>query len=479
MANFSLLAKIGVDSKALQTGLAKAKKSVKGFGDSIGGLGGLIAAAGLKSLAMSAINTGSRISDLSEQLRINAESLQALQVAAEKAGVSQSSLERSLRNLIIRTQEAKDGNLTYGDAFERLGLNIEKFSKLPTEKKLVAVSKAFERAGKSQEAFADVANILGQRAGPELMEILRRLADEGLDKITESAKRMGQVMDEDVVQQMDELADNIAVLKRFSVTAFATVINGAIDAATAVGVFLLSFTDNKLFREYIQQTKDAKIHQDAFSEALAKSTDKTDEYNNVIDDSISENFKAEEAAEALAKALKKERDALKEAKGEMDEYIKGTKDVTEAQMERFIRQKELESLMLRSQGQSAESDRLDEYINKVKEALDLTNRYGIAIQDSVRLVKGLDSEQAKASAVGAEGQDLEKVASAIGEKAGVSFKETSEGMFQQFVDGIETGTKFTEEQLQEGIRKQIESSKDQSKILNQIKDVLGGKFTNQ
>jgi hypothetical protein len=97
----------------------------------------------------------------------------------------------------------------------------------------------------------------------------------------------------------------------------------------------------------------------------------------------------------------------------------------------------------------------------------------------VRLVKGLDSEQAKASAVGAEGQDLEKVASAIGEKAGVSFKETSEGMFQQFVDGIETGTKFTEEQLQEGIRKQIESSKDQSKILNQIKDVLGGKFTNQ
>jgi hypothetical protein len=350
MANFSLLAKIGVDSKALQTGLANAKKSVKGFGASIGGLGGLIAAAGLKGLAMSAINTGSRISDLSEQLRINAESLQALQVAAEKAGVSQSSLERSLRNLTIRTQEAKDGNLTYGDAFERLGLNIEKFSKLPTEKKLVAVSIAFAKAGKSQEAFADVANILGQRAGPELMEILRRLADEGLDKVTESAKRLGQVMDKDVIKQMDELADNISVLKRFSVTTFATVINGAIDAAAAVGVFLLSFTDNKLFREYIQQTKDAKIHQDAFSEAVAKSTDKTDEYNNVIDDSISENFKAEEAAEALAKALKKERDALKEAKGEMDEYIKGTKDVTEAQMQRFIRQKELESLMLKITG---------------------------------------------------------------------------------------------------------------------------------
>jgi hypothetical protein len=235
MANFSLLAKIGVDSKALQSGLKGAQTRVQAFKSSIGTLGPMIAAIGFTSLAKKAIDLGSKISDLSEQLRINAESLQVLLAVSAKAGVEQATLEKALMSVTIRTQEAMDGNKMYSESFERLGINLEEFAKLPTEKKIEAIAHAYKAAGKSQEAFADIASILGTRAGPKMLEILRRISDEGLGALTKEAKKNGQVMSEDVIAKMDAAADQIGILSNGLTILTGNVLSVAIPAFKIFG----------------------------------------------------------------------------------------------------------------------------------------------------------------------------------------------------------------------------------------------------
>ena len=230
MANFSLLAKIGIDSKALQTGLAKAEGRVGKFKAAVASIGPAIAAIGFTAMARKAIDLGSKISDLSEQLRINAESLQVLMAVAAKAGVAQGTLEKALMAITIRTQEAMDGNKLYADSFDRLGINLAEFAQLPTEKKLEAIAKAYNAAGKSQEAFTDIAAILGTRAGPKMLEVLRRMNDEGLPSLTEQMKKAGQVMDDDVIKKMDEAADTIGIFTNGMTVATAYVLSYVIPA---------------------------------------------------------------------------------------------------------------------------------------------------------------------------------------------------------------------------------------------------------
>lgn len=218
---------VGLNTSKFQKGIDKSKRGVKGLRDSIrnasksinGTLQGLIAVAVFKHLASSAINTGSHISDLSEQLRINAEAFQVLSFTAQKAGVDQSSFERAVRNATLRTQKAVEGNKSYQEAFQKLGIELDKFAKLPTEKKLEKIARAYAKAGKSQEAFNAVATILGERAGPKMLEVLRRLNDEGLTELSAKAEEAGAVMDEKVIAAMDELADTLGILKT-TVTVF-------------------------------------------------------------------------------------------------------------------------------------------------------------------------------------------------------------------------------------------------------------------
>lgn len=200
--------KMSLDGSGVQKVLNRAKASIKQFaGDAIRQFGALAGVAGMGMLANKAVQLGSKISDLSEQLRINAVSLQTLQAVAVKAGVDQSTLERAIRNVTIRTQEAIDGNNTYGDAFRRLGIDLKTFTKLPTEQKLQKIADAYKASGKSQEAFADVANILGQRAGPKMLEVLRQIADEGLTELERKAQDAGMVMSNELIANLDEAAD--------------------------------------------------------------------------------------------------------------------------------------------------------------------------------------------------------------------------------------------------------------------------------
>ena len=214
MANLSILAKLGVDSTSLKSGLLKAKGTVANFAKSAGAkLLALAGVGGFGAVIRAAISFGSTVSDLATRTGTTVEQFGALRDVSRDAGVEQSVLERGLRNVALRAQEAADGNKEYQEAIERLGLDMRTFLRLDTASKFEAVSRAAAGAANQSEAFADVAKIMGERAGPQLTEVLRKIAREGLGNMTNALLKTGAIMDNKTAQSLDKLEDQLQRLK--------------------------------------------------------------------------------------------------------------------------------------------------------------------------------------------------------------------------------------------------------------------------
>lgn len=589
MANFSLLAKLGLDTKAFQSGLKGAQGQAKGFASKMKGILAAATGVGFVGLAKRAIDTGSRISDLSEQLRINAEALQTLNAVAIKAGVDQGSLERALRNVSLRTQEALDGNKMYADSFERLGLDLQTFTKLPTEKKLEQIAKAYAKAGKSQEAFADISQVLGQRAGPKMLEVLRRINDEGFDNLIEGAKKSGQVMSNDVIQTMDEAADIIGrvtnaitvttanILKQFepairALTKFVSensrviaqnvknlilfvagfkaakiiipVVTGMVKGFTlstnlatgAVAKLTLGLHALKLSARNLMASTGLGlvfVGLGILAERLMKSKDESKELEEEMTDLGQTATKTTSAVDKISEAMGglatrmdeggsatdryriTMEDLLKIERGRkkmLEDIAKREKEAIKRKQELFLREKELQALQLAAEGEKEKALQLKKQIELTRKAIEVSEKYGISLQEAAKLVKGVTEQEAarlkqieeqkkkqetqekaieEAKTKGRDergdfasilkGEDLREAANAAGEEFGVRFKKEislgGEEMFRVIKDGFRREL-LTEEQLQAGLERAIERDPS-NETLERIEKVLEGKFVSQ
>jgi len=114
----------------------------------------------------------------------------------------------------LRTQEASKGNKSYAEAFEQLKINVAEFAGMNTEQKFEAIARAQANATDKQMAFANVARILGERAGPELNEVLKKLATEGLSAFEKAARDAGQVLDASTIKSLDKASDTLAAFSK-------------------------------------------------------------------------------------------------------------------------------------------------------------------------------------------------------------------------------------------------------------------------
>ena len=216
MAKTEIQASVGLDTTKFQRGLAKSQKGINNFAaNAIKKFGAIAGAAGLGMLARSAIDLGSKISDMAVQMNIGTTELQVLDFAAREAGVGTEILARALRNVQLRTEEAIKGNKSYGDAFVQLGINLNEFKNLKTEEKMEAIAIAQSKATDQAAAYNAVSRILGEKAGPALQEVLQNLAGpQGYGGLEGAAKRAGEVMSKDTIAKMDDAADEIESFKR-------------------------------------------------------------------------------------------------------------------------------------------------------------------------------------------------------------------------------------------------------------------------
>lgn len=254
----SLNATIGLVTTKFTAGVARLGTAIKGIGSRIRGmvsgatgrLAMLAGAAGLGMVIRKAIALGSEMSDLADRTHTTVERFGALREISRDAGVEASILERALRNVGLRSQAAADGNKSYADALERLGINMKDFLDLDAGLKFEEIAKGLDKAQNKGEAFRDVATILGERAGPMLTETLREVADKGLDPLADALLATGQIMSNDTAKSLDKLEDMFARAKDQMVIVTGNMLNAFIptnkDAKNAVndlvdkGVVLLA-----------------------------------------------------------------------------------------------------------------------------------------------------------------------------------------------------------------------------------------------
>lgn len=221
MATSSIIAKIGLNSAGFKTGLAQCRAMATRFkstlsgalsgvgGQMLGMLGVSAGIAGLGALTKQAIDLGGHIEDMARDLRMGKSEFQAIAYAAKLAGMEESRLVMTMNNLNLRTVEACDGNQNYRDAFERLGISLKKFASLSPDKKLEMLGNAYKKSGESLSALNDISQILGQKTGPQMIEVLDKISTEGMEKLTQSAIEAGHVMDEETLAALANAGDEI------------------------------------------------------------------------------------------------------------------------------------------------------------------------------------------------------------------------------------------------------------------------------
>ena len=238
MANFSLLAKIGLDSKGFQRGLSSAKAGVSKFGKSVVnasnklakmGLGA--ASAGFALLSKNAIALGSQLSDIAANTGFATKEFQVFRGALIDAGGTTTSMEKSIVTMQKAIVQGSEGLTTYARAFERLGLNIDDIREMKPEQQFMTIAKAISQADDQQGALTAAIEIFGQRNAGRLIEVFKRLDRDGYGKMAKDIEKSYGIMSEATQRNLDKAADAIERFKNKATIRVGELIAGEADGA--------------------------------------------------------------------------------------------------------------------------------------------------------------------------------------------------------------------------------------------------------
>lgn len=238
MANFSLLAKIGLDSKGFQRGLNSAKSGVSKFGRSVlnasnklakMGLGA--AAAGFALLSKNAIALGSQLSDIAANTGFATKEFQVFRGALIDAGGTTTSMEKSIVTMQKAIVQGSEGLTTYARAFERLGLDIHEIRAMKPEQQFMTLAKSISQAEDQQGALTAAIEIFGQRNAGRLIEVFKRLDKDGYGKMAKDIEKTYGIMDAKTQKALDKAADTLERFKNKATIQVGELIAGEADGA--------------------------------------------------------------------------------------------------------------------------------------------------------------------------------------------------------------------------------------------------------
>lgn len=213
MAKAKIQAKVDLDGRNFQQGIAKAKAQTRGLGKSMGGLKKSIAAAFsvgvIGSFSRNLIALGSELSDNADQANLTTDEYQALEFAMIKAGGKGDTIVKAMSKMKQSVGAAETGLASYSDAFARLGIDITEFSSMTETEQLEALSKA-----KSATKDYDLSLILGAKNVVKLKEVMRDLASDGFQPMMDAARETTGFIDAEMLVRLDALEDHIQKVKR-------------------------------------------------------------------------------------------------------------------------------------------------------------------------------------------------------------------------------------------------------------------------
>ena len=229
MANFSLLAKLGVDTKAFQKGLAKAQKRSASFGKrlkkSFGGVkGALLGIAGIGAFGTSikgSLELADSLKKTADRLGLTTDELQNFTNAAKLSGIETTTASLGLQRYVRRLAEAQAGTGELKGILEEY--NIEVKNTDGTNKDAMVVLGELANIMKGNASQADNLRIAFKAfdsEGADLVRILDQGAD-GFAELAEKGNQMFGVFSQSNIEALSEAKTNLESLGRS-----ATIVSG-------------------------------------------------------------------------------------------------------------------------------------------------------------------------------------------------------------------------------------------------------------
>ena len=222
MAIFSLIAKLGLDGSAYESGLKKASSVTDKFRSSVGvQLGAALSVAAIGAFASKVVETVDAIGDLSEQLNISTDDVQRLQVLAGQTGVSFEAMAKSITAVGQERLKAIEEGGKAREYFQTLGFSVAELNdKSISNIDLISrMGQAHKDAGSSAQTQAAMIAILGEKAFK---------AAGAMAKI----KELGPInlITKDQIDSIGKLADRVDEIKRTIILSAVPEINFFADA---------------------------------------------------------------------------------------------------------------------------------------------------------------------------------------------------------------------------------------------------------
>lgn len=214
--------------------IASAKQNLLGLSSTanrvLGGLGIGLGVSSFVGLTKSAIDYSSKIADAATATNTSVEALQALNWAATLAGASQEQMATALVRVQKAAYDAQKGPGAAAEAFRLLKINVDEFSQLTPERKLEAVAVAMSKSANQGKAYGAALELLGAKTAPKLQEVLQRLAADGFDGVSESARKAVGIISNETVQALATLGDAMDEVKLKGMNFWAGLVVSAADA---------------------------------------------------------------------------------------------------------------------------------------------------------------------------------------------------------------------------------------------------------
>ena len=224
----------GLDEVVKRTG-----RSAKALEGALGGVMGAVKLIGAGWIARELgaafkgfVDLQDQFVKLSQSTGVGIEALSGYDYAAKLSGLETEELGKALVKLNEQLTKAKS-NAGGQESKTLRALGIDPATLKDSEDALKAVAQRFSefRDGSNKTAFAVA--LFGERIGPKLIPFLNQGAD-GLEALTEEARKLGLVMGSDAAKRAEEFNDNLERLSRSVGALGRDMVNGLLPALNSV-----------------------------------------------------------------------------------------------------------------------------------------------------------------------------------------------------------------------------------------------------
>lgn len=191
------------------TGAQGASRALALLGPVLAGL----SIGGMAAFVRRSIDAVGGLGELSDQLGVTTDALQAYRYAATQVGLSSEQLDLGLRTLTRRIGEAAAGSKEAQAAFAQFGVRFAEANGRirSTESVLADVADRIAAIESPAERAALVSELFGSRVGQKLIPFLAGGRD-ALESLTDEALRYGAIADAELIEKADRASDKIASL---------------------------------------------------------------------------------------------------------------------------------------------------------------------------------------------------------------------------------------------------------------------------